>query len=169
MSLAQSNAVLRQILEFLMEQMGRSNLLVRFEDFSMPEEDEPFFDGMVVWALREGLISLQSSENLMNAHTEHSYSRLQSPAITSFGLAVYAYATEQVRGNILQATALMKNAEHFGGKSGGSGGSGGGSLARLSGGAAGLRTRIPMQVRVPGEMHLMQIEHEPAPPRPGQG
>ena len=153
MILARSNAVLQHILEFLMAQMGRSNLSVRFEDFGIPEEDERFFDGMATWALREGLISLQSSKNLMNAHTDHSYAELQSPAITSFGMAAYAYAMTNLSGNILQATALMKNAEHFGG-----GGSGGGRGAGSPRGAAGLGVVLPAQGHVRGALHAITLE-----------
>jgi hypothetical protein len=162
MSLSRSNAVLSNILEFLMDQMGRSSLNLRFEDFGMPAEHEPFFDGMVVWALREGLISLQASENLANAHTEHSYARLQAPAITSFGMAVYAYARREMEGNILQATAFMKNAEHFGGSSGGSRGSGGGSGRSLQGGGA---PNVRALTRG-GDMQPLRIDRVPAPPRP---
>jgi hypothetical protein len=165
MSLSRSNAVLRNILEFLMDQMGRSSLNLRFEDFGMPAENEPFFDGMVVWALREGLISLQASENLANAHTEHSYARLRAPAITSFGMAVYAYALREMEGNILQATAFMKNAEHFGGSSGGSRASGGGSGRSPQNGAAPIG-RAGMRGIEGAGMQPLRIDRIPAPPRP---
>lgn len=152
-------------MEFLMDQMGRSSLDLRFEDFGMPAEHEPFFDGMLVWALREGLISLQASENLANAHTEHSYARLQAPAITSFGMAVYAYARREMEGSILQATAFMKNSEHFGGSGGGSRASGGGSGRSLQGGAAPIGRALTRGIEG-GEVQPLRIDRVPTPPRP---
>jgi len=89
----------------------------------------------------------------LNAHRDHSYAELQSPAITSFGMAAYAYAMTNLCGNILQATALMKNAEHFWG-----GGSGGGRAAGPPRGASGLGRALRAQETVHGALHAISLE-----------
>jgi hypothetical protein len=111
MSVAENNEVLRGILDHLVECTGRSTFVLEFEDFGIRPELEPFFDGMLIWALREGLISMMSSDDLMNAHTEFSYARLVNPSITSLGVAVSAVAIRMLDGNFMVATSMAKNPE----------------------------------------------------------
>lgn len=178
MSIARSNSVLRQLLEYLMAQMGRSQSCVRFEDTGIPQEDEPYFDGMVRWAQREGLISLQGSENLNNSHTELSYAKLLAPEITSFGIAVYGFAVARMSGNIVQATAFMKNAEHLnrrGETAGEAEDEGGFAGERLPAppprGALGLESQGTTRVRIAGQAYgLAALVHSgPRGPRPRRG
>lgn len=111
MGVAENNEVLRGILDYLVECTGKSTFVVKFEDFGLREELEPYFDGMMIWAHREKLISMMSSSNLHNAHTDFSYATLVNPSITSLGVAVAGLAMTKLDNNFMLATSMAKNPE----------------------------------------------------------
>jgi len=109
MGLAEGNETLLGIFDFLARNIGDTTLDVDFEDFDLPPHLEASFDGMCRWAIYEGLITVMSTKNLDDAHTTHSYAKLQNPAITSLGVTVASVAMNRLEGNIILATALVKN------------------------------------------------------------
>ncbi len=50
-----------------------------------------------------------STKNLDDAHTVHSYARLHNPALTSLGVTVASVAMNRLDGNVVLATAVVKN------------------------------------------------------------
>lgn len=111
MGLTEGNETLLGIFDFLARNIGCTTLDVDFEDFGLPERLEASFDGMCLWAIHEGLITVMSTKNLDDAHTVHSYARLHNPAITSLGVSVASVAMNRLDGNVVLATALVKNPE----------------------------------------------------------
>lgn len=111
MGVAENNEVLRGIFDYLAECTGKSTFVVKFEDFGIRAELEPYFDGMLIWAHRENLISMMSSSDLHNAHTDFSYATLVNPLITSLGVAVAGLALTKLDGNFMLATSMVKNPE----------------------------------------------------------
>jgi len=111
MGLTEGNETLLGIFDFLARNIGCTTLAVDFDDFDMPARLEPSFDGMCLWAIHEGLITVMSTKNLDDAHTTHSYATLHNPAITSLGVSVASVAMNRLDGNVVLATALVKNPE----------------------------------------------------------
>jgi hypothetical protein len=109
MGLTEGNETLLGIFDFLARNIGDTTLDVDFEDFDLPPRLEASFDGMCRWAIHEGLITVMSTRNLDDAHTIHSYAKLQNPSITSLGVTVASVAMNRLEGNIILATALVKN------------------------------------------------------------
>lgn len=103
------NEILFAILGRLAKDLGKTSISLTFKDFELEDHHESRFDGMVLWAMNEGLIRVRKSDHLMEADTEFSYAVLHCPAITSLGLAVGALAIKQMDNDILLATAAVKH------------------------------------------------------------
>jgi hypothetical protein len=109
MTLNAQNQTLIGILDHLARHLGSTTLDLTFEDFGLHEAYEPYFDGMCLWALNEGLVTVMSASNLDDAHTRRSYAHLHNPAITSLGVMVASLAMEHLDGNVVLATALTRH------------------------------------------------------------
>jgi len=109
MCLADANETLLGLFDYLTCHIGLSTLAVRFEDLDLDARLEPHFDGMCLWAIREGLISVMRSEELETAHTARSYAVLHNPAITALGISAASYAVDRLDGNVVLAASILKN------------------------------------------------------------
>lgn len=102
------NEILFAILGRLAKDLGKTSVSLTFKDFELEDHHESRFDGMVLWAMSEGLIRIRKSDHLKEADTEFSYAVLHCPTITSLGLAVGALAIKEMENDILLATAAIK-------------------------------------------------------------